>query len=714
MESDAVNRLVNAKHVNENYMFDAASIPRIKDQLKEQWDSAIAEGQQSANVTKWCFCDAWFDRIYQQHNQEGRFYHTAMHLKEMLEYLQILRQTSILSKQQSLPMVLAIFFHDVVYNPNSIQNEKDSAMLFEEFNQDVGIDTSISKAVVTMILATEKHQILPMPDVDEDMFQSAQAYFLDLDMAVLGKKPEAYLEYAALIRQEFSFVDPRTYCSKRAEILQSFLAKTIFQTRLFQEAMEERARHNLCQEIRLLRQGIIPSAQISAKRKDITAQDDSLDFKEVASNDMTNLSLCQQLRLEVFVQELGVPTTVELDGNDASPLTTHVMVKATSLNSSVIGTGRITVTRIVDGFNDDTDEPYPNASLGRIAIAKLWRRQGIGKKVVQELENIALRRLVHRLQVTPYHYLENYFISLGYTRVPNGNSLVNDGIPLITMVKRLAVSPQLSAMTSPKEQERRLRRRICLFGTSANPPTGTGGHVGVVQALLKMSNEDTNTPKFDEIHVLPVFQHTFSEKRSVLAPYHHRVVMSELAFAGLSESERVVVSRAEERSYHRKVSSVVDGAELASLQVGTADLLEMLVEESKQTNIETEFSFCLGADTFMDLTAWKWRRSEDVMLLLEGRLIVVQRKGMDQGEELLERVKRLNEAHGGRVMFLDVPMLEDISSSKARKANDINNLRQMLPSKVVDYIMSHKLYNFDDTQNSNGLATLNSPLKLQD
>lgn len=47
------------------------------------------------------------------------------------------------------------------------------------------------------------------------------------------------------------------------------------------------------------------------------------------------------------------------------------------------------------------------------------------------------------------------------------------------------------------------RTKICLFGLSADPPTGYGGHVGIVQALKQME-------EWDEIWVLPVYRHTFA------------------------------------------------------------------------------------------------------------------------------------------------------------------------------------------------------------
>jgi len=47
------------------------------------------------------------------------------------------------------------------------------------------------------------------------------------------------------------------------------------------------------------------------------------------------------------------------------------------------------------------------------------------------------------------------------------------------------------------------RTRVCLFGLSADPPTGNGGHLGIVTHLASME-------MFDQIRVLPVYTHMFS------------------------------------------------------------------------------------------------------------------------------------------------------------------------------------------------------------
>ena len=51
-----------------------------------------------------------------------------------------------------------------------------------------------------------------------------------------------------------------------------------------------------------------------------------------------------------------------------------------------------------------------------------------------------------------------------------------------------------------------MRKRVCLFGTSADPPTGHGGHFGIVTHLASMES-------LDEVRVLPVYRHMFQVRQ---------------------------------------------------------------------------------------------------------------------------------------------------------------------------------------------------------
>jgi len=76
------------------------------------------------------------------------------------------------------------------------------------------------------------------------------------------------------------------------------------------------------------------------------------------------------------------------------------------------------------------------------------------------------------------------------------------------------------------------RKHILLYGLSANPPTGDGGHRGIVKYLVEHAN-DENT-KFNQIWILPVYQHAFSSKSNLL-DYDHRLEMCRLNFKDLSK-----------------------------------------------------------------------------------------------------------------------------------------------------------------------------------
>ena len=51
------------------------------------------------------------------------------------------------------------------------------------------------------------------------------------------------------------------------------------------------------------------------------------------------------------------------------------------------------------------------------------------------------------------------------------------------------------------------RKQVCLFGTSADPPTGQGGHLGIAQHLVSMD--------FDEVRILPVYSHMFGVSKNI-------------------------------------------------------------------------------------------------------------------------------------------------------------------------------------------------------
>ena len=162
--------------------------------------------------------------------------------------------------------------------------------------------------------------------------------------------------------------------------------------------------------------------------------------------------------------------------------------------------------------------------------------------------------------------------------------------------------------------------------------------------------------------------------------------MCSIAFGGIP---KVTISDAEKKSFER-IAKDLSEEKRQSLRVGTADLLEMFQQE--EPNVD--FSFCLGSDTFLDLTSFKWKRSRDVLKLLEGRLVVFARKGTNA--DLKEHIQQLEKTEGLNAILLEVPTLTSVSSSFVRSCTSEEDLSQCVPGEVLEYMRRNQLYAFSN------------------
>lgn len=78
------------------------------------------------------------------------------------------------------------------------------------------------------------------------------------------------------------------------------------------------------------------------------------------------------IREAVFVKEQGVPLELEMDERD--PLCAHVLAL---VDSHPAGTARL-----------DVDHPKAAGKIGRLAILKPFRRKGLARLIMQEIEAI--------------------------------------------------------------------------------------------------------------------------------------------------------------------------------------------------------------------------------------------------------------------------------------------------------------------------------------
>lgn len=130
-----------------------------------------------------------------------------------------------------------------------------------------------------------------------------------------------------------------------------------------------------------------------------------------------------KLRTEVFVNEQNVPIELELDEKDNSEHTIHI--------GYFNGDELIGVARLID-----MDKEVIH--IGRVAIDKNHRGEGIGHKLILGCEDIA-KRVLNRdfnIELSAQVYVETFYKKLGYNRI-NNNIYIDAGIEHIDMRKTI-------------------------------------------------------------------------------------------------------------------------------------------------------------------------------------------------------------------------------------------------------------------------------------
>lgn len=176
-----------------------------------------------------------YDEVMAAWEEPGRAYHGSGHLAACLQELDDH------AGEGREEVELAIWFHDAVYRPRRSDNEQESADWAREAVARAGLGEDLGRRVAALILAT-LHDALPSTD--------DARLLVDIDLAILGRPPEAFDRYEEAVRQEYRWVPFFLYRRKRREVLTSFLERpSIYSTPAFRERYETQARENLARSI---------------------------------------------------------------------------------------------------------------------------------------------------------------------------------------------------------------------------------------------------------------------------------------------------------------------------------------------------------------------------------------------------------------------------------------------------------------------------------
>jgi predicted metal-dependent HD superfamily phosphohydrolase len=174
-----------------------------------------------------------YQELVSRYSEPHRHYHNLQHIAECFGEFDAAPDLV----QQTLGVELAIWFHDAIYDTHTLDNEQKSAQLAKRRISEAQGSEELSKAVVTLVMATKTHDPSLHPDAP---------LLVDVDLSILGQPGERFWEYEAQIRREYDWVPDRIFAAKRAEILEQFLARErIYSTKQFFDQYEKQARVNL-------------------------------------------------------------------------------------------------------------------------------------------------------------------------------------------------------------------------------------------------------------------------------------------------------------------------------------------------------------------------------------------------------------------------------------------------------------------------------------
>lgn len=181
--------------------------------------------------------DSLWQEIEKAYTGRNCYYHNLIHLENMYNELFSCKEDI----EDWDTMLFALFYHDIVYNTTSKDNEAKSADLAVHRLTDIGFPKEKAKLCHTHILATKSHAVNNVCDSN---------LFTDADLSILGYTWDKYESYYNQIRKEYSYYPNLLYNPGRKKVLQHFLSmEHIFKTPYFREKYEEIARKNLAAEM---------------------------------------------------------------------------------------------------------------------------------------------------------------------------------------------------------------------------------------------------------------------------------------------------------------------------------------------------------------------------------------------------------------------------------------------------------------------------------
>jgi predicted metal-dependent HD superfamily phosphohydrolase len=210
--------------------------PGKPDKVREVWDRLTGKYCSDSSLT-----DRFYQEIVRKYTTSRRHYHNLQHIQALLQFCETYAHQL---KDQDV-VEFSIFYHDIVYNVLRKDNEPRSAVVAVKRLQALTVPPHKTEQVKIYIEATQSHAVTAAVTHISDL-----QLFLDFDMSILAADWDHYKAYTQQVRREYRIYPDKLYYPGRKQFLQHCLqTEHIFQTALFRDHFEAKARENLSWEL---------------------------------------------------------------------------------------------------------------------------------------------------------------------------------------------------------------------------------------------------------------------------------------------------------------------------------------------------------------------------------------------------------------------------------------------------------------------------------
>ncbi len=203
----------------------AADISGI-DRFRALWQRCLLAGAPDDSA-------AIHQRLIDGYNESQRFYHTLEHIEHCLRMFDACKS----QLEQPDAVELAVWFHDVVFEPGECDNERLSADLYLQLAN--GVHSPDLCALVDRLIMATLHNGDSLDDADS-------AYVVDIDLSSFGLPWPEFLRDSDDLRRENEQLSDAEYYRKSTDFQSRLLQRErFFRSDYFAERFESRARDNL-------------------------------------------------------------------------------------------------------------------------------------------------------------------------------------------------------------------------------------------------------------------------------------------------------------------------------------------------------------------------------------------------------------------------------------------------------------------------------------